>query len=33
VRLDVTQRRDPPARILEEALGRVIDRPWPQKGV
>jgi hypothetical protein len=33
VRLDVAQRRDPPARILEEALRRVIDRPWAQKGV
>src|SRR5436305_9945361 len=31
--LDVTERCDPSARILEEALGRVSDGPWPENGV
>src|SRR3954449_13373067 len=30
-RLDITERGDPPARILEQAPGRVVDRPWPEK--
>jgi hypothetical protein len=33
VRFDAAQACDSLKRILDEALGRVISRPWPHKGV